>query len=150
MKMRLVYVSLIVIAFMMGCSPEILRPAGKPYSGYSCRQSLMHFYSYCSKEKLTKEDFESRVEYCEKQLATKICDREQASLLWCMGRVAPGTYSSGGGYVYGAKHGFYTGNSTTIDGCDCGTFEGALKKCRLEKGMFDSYESSPMPVKKDG
>jgi len=140
---------MIVIAFMMGCSPEILRPAGEPYSGYSCRQSLMHFYSYCSKEKLTKENFESRVEFCEKQLATKICDKEQAGLLWCMGRVEPGTYSSGGGYVYSAKHGFYTGNASIIDGCDCGTWEGALKKCRLKKDMFETYDETPVPKKED-
>lgn len=146
---RALSLSLMVVFFVMGCSSEALRPAGKPYPGYSCRESLMHFYSYCSKEKLTKEEFESKVEYCEKQLATKICDKEQAGLLWCMGRVAPGQYSSGGGYVYAAKHGFYFDNTLTIDGCDCGVWEGALRKCRLEKGMFDTYDKTIVPLKKE-
>jgi len=85
--MKYIIVSLVLISFIMGCSPEILRSSGKPYSGYSCRESLMHYFSYCSKEKLTKEDFEARVVFCEKELSTKICDKEQAALLWCMGRV---------------------------------------------------------------
>lgn len=145
-----IVISVLLVTLLLGCSPEILRPAGEPYSGYSCRQSLMHFYSYCSKDKLTKEEFDAKVAYCEKQLATKICDREQASLLWCMGRVAPGTYTQGGGYVYGGRYGgFYTGNATVADGCDCSYYEGSVRKCRLEKGMFDSSESATMPVKKD-
>src|SRR4030042_6043044 len=92
--MKYMIVTLLLFSLLIGCSPEILRPAGKPYSGYSCRESLMHFYSYCSNEKLSKEEFEAKVQFCEKELATKICDKEQAALLWCMGRVAPGTYTS--------------------------------------------------------
>lgn len=132
--MKYVMVSLLLIGLLTGCSPEILRSKGEPYSGYSCRQSIMHYYSYCSAEKLTKEDFESKVQFCEKELATKVCDKEQAALLWCMGRVAPGTYTTGGGMYY---RGFYGGNSSTMEGCDCSTFTGALKKCRMEKGIFE-------------
>ncbi|OQB04026.1 MAG: hypothetical protein BWY19_01222 [bacterium ADurb.Bin212] len=148
--MKKMIVSLFLVSFLLGCTSEILRPSGKPYPGYACNESLLHFYSYCSKDKFIKEEFDAKVAYCEKQLATKICDREQASLLWCMGRVVPGTYSTGGGYVYGGKYGgFYTGNSSIADGCDCSYYEGALKKCRLEKGMFDSSESSIVPARKD-
>jgi hypothetical protein len=126
--------TLLLVAFLTGCSSEIIRPKGESYSGYSCRESLMHFYSQCSGDKLTKEDFEAKVLFCEKELATKVCDKEQAALLWCMGRVAPGTYSSGGG-MYG--RGFYGGHSSTMDGCDCSTFTGDLKKCRMQQGIFD-------------
>ena len=126
--------ALLLVSSLTGCSPEILRSKGEPYSGYSCRESLMHFYSQCSAEKLTKEEFETKVEFCEKELATKVCDKEQAALLWCMGRVVPGTYSSGGGMYY---RGFYGGNSSTMDGCDCSIYTGDLKKCRMKQGIFD-------------
>ena len=94
----------------------------------------MHFFGYCSNEKLTKEEFETKVQFCEKELATKICDKEQAALLWCMGRVEPGTYSSGGGIFY---RGFFGGNSSVKDGCDCSSYMGELKKCRMKQGIFD-------------
>jgi hypothetical protein len=133
--MKYIIVALLLVGSLTaGCSPEILRPSGEPYSGYSCRESLMHFNSYCSNENLSKEEFDAKVKFCEKELATKICDKEQAALLWCMGRVAPGTYSRGGGY-YG--RGFYSGNSSTADGCDCSTYTGELKKCRMQKGIFE-------------
>jgi hypothetical protein len=132
--MKHVIMPLLLISLLIGCSPEILRPAGQPYSGYSYRESFLHFYSQCSNESFTKEEFQAKVQACEKELSTKICDKEQAGLLWCMGRVAPGTYSRGGGY-YG--RGFYSGNSSTSDGCDCSTFIGNLRKCRMEKGIFD-------------
>jgi hypothetical protein len=125
---------------LIGCNPEIFRPQGKPFIGYSCRESILHFHSQCSQEKLTKDDFEAKVSFCEKELASNVCDKEQAALLWCMGRVAPGTYSSGGGVVMSGGRGsagFYTGNTSTSDGCDCSTFSGNLKKCRMELGIFD-------------
>ena len=137
--MKYMIVTLLLFSLLIGCSPEILRPAGKPYSGYSCRESLMHFYSYCSNEKLSKEEFEAKVQFCEKELATKICDKEQAALLWCMGRVAPGTYTSGGGVGVPVGRGVVIsgGQSSTMEGCDCSIHTGALKKCRMEKGIFD-------------
>ncbi|OGP91597.1 MAG: hypothetical protein A2031_07285 [Deltaproteobacteria bacterium RBG_19FT_COMBO_43_11] len=138
--MKYIIVALLLVGLLTGCSPEILRPAGKPYSGYSCQKSLMHFYSYCSDEKLTKEEFEAKVQFCEKELATKICDKEQAALLWCMGRVEPGTYTRGGGVGVPVGTGgvvISSGQSSTLEGCSCASFEGALKKCRMEKGIFD-------------
>jgi len=132
--MKKIIVASLLVSLLIGCSPEILRSKGQPYSGYSCKESIMHYYSYCSAEKLTKESFEAKVEFCEKELATQICDKEQAVLLWCMGRVAPGTYTTGGGMFY---KGFYGGMTSTTEGCDCSVFVGDLKKCRMKKGIFD-------------
>ena len=132
--MKYIIVTLLLFGCLIGCSSEILRSKGEPYSGYSCRESIMHYYSYCSVEKLTKEDFEAKVQFCEKELTTKVCDKEQATLLWCMGRVVPGTYTSGGGMYY---KGFYGGTSSTMEGCDCSLYTGDLKKCRMKKGIFD-------------
>jgi hypothetical protein len=131
--MKYMIVALLLISLLAGCA-SARRSEGEPYSGYSCRESLMHFYSQCSSEKLTKEEFTAKVQFCEKELATKICDKEQADLLWCQGRVAPGAYTSGGGY-YG--RGLYGGNSSTVDGCDCSIYVGELKKCRMKKGIFE-------------
>lgn len=89
----------------------------------------MHFYSYCADKKFTKEEFEAEVQSCEKEFATKICEKEQADLLWCMGRVATGAYSQG--YL-----GLFGGGGSTSDGCDCSIFTGALKVCRMKKGLF--------------
>jgi hypothetical protein len=132
--MKYIILSIFIVCLFIGCSSEIMRSKGEPYSGYSCRESIMHYYSYCSTEKLTKEDFEAKVKFCEKELATKVCDKEQAALLWCMGRVAPGTYTSGGGMYY---KGFYGGMSSTMEGCDCSIYTGDIKKCRMKKGIFD-------------
>ena len=52
----------------------------------------MHFANYCHDKKFTNEEFEAKVQDCEKELATKVCDKGQADLLWCMGRVTPETY----------------------------------------------------------
>jgi hypothetical protein len=132
--MKYMIAVLLLVSLLTGCSSEIMRSKGEPYSGYSCRESIMHYYSFCSSEKFTKEDFEAKVQFCEKELATKVCDKEQAVLLWCMGRVAPGTYTSGGGMYY---RGFYGGTSSTMEGCDCSIYTGELKKCRMKKGIFD-------------
>jgi hypothetical protein len=131
--MKQTIAALLSIYLLVGCS-SLFRSKGEPYSGYSCRESLMHFYSQCSTEKLTKDDFEAKVQLCEKELATNVCDKEQADLLWCMGRVAPGMYSSGGGMYY---RGLYGGHSSMTDGCDCFTFQGEIKKCQMQKGIFD-------------
>ena len=131
--MKYVVVFILLFSLLTGCSSEILRSKGEPYSGYSCRESIMHYYSYCSVEKLTKEDFEAKVQFCEKELATKVCDKEQAALLWCMGRVAPGMYTSGGGMYY---KGFYGGTSSTMEGCDCSSFTGDLEKMPHEERYF--------------
>jgi hypothetical protein len=131
--MKYMIIVLLLISLLTGCA-SVRRSEGEPYRGYSCRESLMHFYSQCSTEKLTKEEFTAKVQLCEKELSTKVCDKEQADLLWCEGRVAPGSYTSGGGY-YG--RGFYSGNSSTVDGCDCSTYIGELKKCRMKKGIFE-------------
>lgn len=137
--MKYLIVPLLLVCLVIGCSREILRSKGEPYSGYSCRESIMHYYSYCSVEKLTKEDFEAKVKICEKELATKVCDKEQASFLWCMGRVAPGTYTSGGGVGVPVGRGVVIsgGQSSTMEGCDCSIFIGDLKKCRMKKGIFE-------------
>lgn len=131
--MKYVVMALLLLSLLAGCA-SARRSDGEPYPGYSCRESFMHFYSQCSNDKFTKDEFEAKVQVCEKELATKICDKEQAGLLWCMGRVAPGMYTIGGGYYGG---GFYGGNSNTTDGCDCSSFIGDLRKCRMEKGIFD-------------
>jgi len=150
----LVTVLSFAVIFIVGCNPEILRPAGNPYPGYSCRESIMHYYSYCSEEKISKEKFESKVKKCEEVLASKICDKEYASLLWCMGRVDPassGTYTRGGGVgaVSGGVAISGPQKTSTMDGCSCAGFEGALKKCYRGKEMWDTYdESSPMPTEK--
>ncbi len=127
-----------LIILTIGCSAA-LRGQGETYSGYSCRESLMHFYSRCSNVKITKEEFEQKVQFCEKELATLICDREQADLLWCMGRVEPGAYTRGGGMgvLVGRGVVISSGQSSTEDGCSCASFEGSLRKCRMEKGIFD-------------
>lgn len=136
--MKKMIVASLLASLLIGCS-SALRFKGEPYSGYSCRESLMHFYSHCSDEKLTKETFEAKVQFCEKELTTKVCDKEQADLLWCMGRVLRGTYSSGGGVGVAVGHGvaISNGQSSTMDGCDCSTYTGELKKCRMKKGIFD-------------
>ena len=136
--MKYLILSLFLVCLLSGCSREILRSKGEPYSGYSCQESLMHFYSHCSDEKLTKEDFEAKVKVCEKELATKVCDKEQALLLCCMGRVLRGTYSSGGGVgVVSGGVAISGGQSGTIDGCDCSAYTGEIKKCRMKQGIFE-------------
>ena len=124
--MKYVIAALLIVGLLTGCS---IRFSGKPYSGYSCKESLMHYYSQCSDEKLTKEDFEAKVKFCEKELDTKVCDKEQADLLWCMGRVVRGTYSM--------SPGMYGGGGSISDGCDCSIQKGEIKKCRMGKGIFD-------------
>lgn len=137
--MRNLLAGLALVILLTGCT--LFRGEGEVYSGYTCEKSLMHFYSYCTDKKFTKEEFEADVQFCEKEFATKICEKEQADLLWCMGRVAPGTYSQGGG-VY--SQGFYIGVGSASDGCDCSTFTGALKACRMQKGLFHSQrDESP-------
>lgn len=137
--MKHIIMSLLMISLLIGCSPEILRQEGDPYPGYTCRESFLHFYSQCSNDKFTKEEFEAKVQNCEKELATKICGKEQAGLLWCMGRVAPGTYTRGGGIGFPVGGGVVisSGQSNTMDGCDCSEWIGDLRKCRMEKGIFE-------------
>lgn len=137
--MKHITVFFLLVSLLIGCTSELVRPEGEPYIGYSCHESLMHFYSYCSTEEMTKEEFESKVQTCEKELGTKVCDKEQAGLLWCMGRVAPGTYSKGGGLGVAVGRGVVlsSGQSSTLDGCDCSEWKGAIRKCRMEKGIFD-------------
>jgi hypothetical protein len=135
--MKYMIVALLLIGLLVGCSS--IRFSGQPYHGYDCRKSLMHYYSYCSAEKLAKEDFEAKVQHCEKELTTKVCDKEQADILWCMGRVLPGTYTSGGGVGVAVSKGVVIsgGQSSTMEGCDCSIYTGALKECRMKKGIFD-------------
>ena len=105
--MKNIIIALLIFGFLKGCS---IRFAGKPYSGYSCRESLLHYCSQCSDEKITKEDFEAKVQSCEKELFTKVCDKEQADILWCMGRVVRGIYSM--------SPGMDGGGGSISDGCD--------------------------------
>jgi hypothetical protein len=126
-EMKYILVSLLLVSLLLaGCS---IRFKGQPYSGYSCRESLMHYYSHCSDEKITKEFLEEKVQLCEKELATEICDKEQARLLWCMGRAARGTYSM--------TPGMYGGGGSISDGCDCSESTAEIKKCRMKLGIFD-------------
>jgi len=63
----------------------------------------MHFNSFCTDTKLTNEEFEAKVQECEKDFATKICDKEQTDLLRCMGQANPRIYSSSmAAYPWGA------------------------------------------------
>jgi tetratricopeptide (TPR) repeat protein len=122
---------LFIIVSVCGCSA--FRETGQPYHGYSCHESLIHYHSYCTKKEFAKGEFEALVEKCENDLKTGICDKEFADLLWCQGRTWPGTYSKGSGIAVGAGRGLAvsTVSGGVSDGCDCDTFEGALKECRM-------------------
>jgi hypothetical protein len=130
--MKYLITALILVSLLMACSS--FRGKGETYSGYSCQESLMHFYSHCYDKKLTKEEFDAKVKNCEKEFASNICDKEQADILWCMGRVEPGIYSQGG--VICSKW-FCSGSGNTTDGCDCSSFIGKLKECRMKNGIFE-------------
>ena len=93
----------------------------------------MHFNSFCTDTKLTNEEFEAKVQDCEKDFATKICDKEQVDLLRCMGRANPGIYSSGR-ETYPREDFF--GRGSESDGCDCSTFLRVLEECQIKKGIF--------------
>lgn len=138
-KSLLIVLLLFGIVFLVACTREALRPSGEPFDGYSCRESFLHFYSRCSNESLKKEDFEAKVRFCENELATKICDKEIAALLWCMGRVEPGIYSKGSDAAFPIGKGFVfsSGKSNVKDGCDCSSFISDLRKCRMQNGIFD-------------
>jgi hypothetical protein len=131
--LKVLCVTLFSICFLSGCS-NALRGKGKPYSGYSCQESLVHYYGNCYKEKITKDEFNAKVKICEQKIANEICEKEQADLLWCMGRVEPGTFSQGGM----ACSGWYcVGGGSAIDGCDCSAYTGALKECQMRNGVFE-------------
>jgi hypothetical protein len=129
--MKRFVISIALSILLVGCS--LFRGEGQYYPGYTCEYSLMHFHSYCSNNKLSKEELETEIKTCEEDFATKVCEKEQADLLWCLGRVSPGMYTRGGG-IYGK--GFYGGGGSTMDGCDCSWFEGALRLCRLQRGVY--------------
>ena len=127
------FVSMLVISLLSGCS-NAFRSKGKPYSGYSCQESLVHYYGNCYKEKISKDEFNAKVKVCEQKLSNDICEKEQADLLWCMGRVEPGTFSQ----VGMACSGWYcVGGGSAADGCDCSGYTGALKECQMKHGVFD-------------
>ena len=122
----------------MACSWEMFRPAGEAFPGYSCRESLIHFYSNCSSEQLTKEKLDVLVTSCEESLAAKVCDKELANLLYCMGRVVPGTYSKDSRIAFPVgRLVIVTGQSGMKDGCDCMTFLADLKECQMRNGIFE-------------
>ena len=136
--MKYLFASLMLMILLMGCTA--FRGKGETYSGYSCRESIMHYYAYCSDQKLTKDEFEAHVTTCEENMKSQICDKELADLLWCQGRVVPGVYTKGRGVAFGASGiGIAKGHSTTIDGCDCSTFAGAMKECRMKNGIFEEH-----------
>jgi hypothetical protein len=120
------------ILILVGCSGS--RSKNEPYPGYSCHESLLHYYSLCTNESLSKETFDERVRDCNAALKSQVCDREKADLLWCMGRVTPGKYNKArmicNGWVCFSK-------GQTKDGCDCSAFVGELRKCRMQNGLFD-------------
>jgi len=134
-KSLFIRLSLVSLSLFMGCSA--FRSSGETYAGHSCRDSLYHYHGYCIDQKITKEEFEAEVSKCEKDMASKVCDKELADLLWCQGRAVPGLYSHGGGVIIGKKGiGGYVGGSSMSEGCDCSSFAGALKECRMRKGIF--------------
>jgi hypothetical protein len=130
--MKYILVLLVFVSLLTGCA-SAPRSEGEPSSGYSCRESLMHFNSFCTDTKLTNEEFEAKVQECEKDFATKICEKEQVDLLRCLGQANPGIFSSSGG-AYPREDIFGHGNES--DGCDCSTFSGALEECQIKKGIF--------------
>ena len=130
--MKYILFLLVFVSFLTGCA-SVPRSEGEPYSGYSCRESLMHFNSFCTDTKLTNEEFEAKVQECEKDFATKICEKEQVDLLRCLGRANPGIYSSSR-ETYPREDFF--GRGSESDGCDCSTFLGALEECQIKKGIF--------------
>jgi hypothetical protein len=130
--MKYILVLLISVSLLTGCV-SAPRSEGEPSSGYSCRESLMHFNSFCTDTKLTNEEFEAKVQDCEKGLATKVCDKEQVDLLRCMGQANPGIFSSSG-EAYPRVDIF--GHESELDTCDCSTFTGALEECLMKKGIF--------------
>lgn len=139
MKSFIMSLSVLLLGLLfIGCSS--VRLPGKTYYGYSCRDSLMHYFAHCSDEKISKDDFEVKVQECEKELATKVCDKQQAEILWCKGRAWRGTYSQGSSVAVPVGKGgaaIGVGGSSTTEGCDCSIYEGELKKCLMKLGIFD-------------
>ena len=130
--MKYILVLLVSVSLLTGCA-SATRSEREQYSGYSCRESLMHFNSFCTDTKLTNEEFEAKVQDCEKDFATKVCDKEQADLLRCMIRANPGISSSSRGASFWED---FFGHGSESDGCDCSTFLGALEECQIKKGIF--------------
>jgi len=130
--MKYILFLLVFVSLLTGCA-SALRSEGEPYSGFSCRESLMHFNSFCTDTKLTNEEFEAKVQECEKDFATKICEKEQVDLLRCLGRANPGIYSSSREASFWED---FFGHGSESDGCDCSTFLGALEECQIKKGIF--------------
>lgn len=138
--MKYILVLLISVSLLTGCAAA-LRSEGEPYSGYSCEESLIHFYSFCTDKTFTKEEIDAEVRNCNNDLSSKVCDKELADVLWCMGRVVPGTFTSGGAFCRGW---ICFSNASTVNGCDCAEFTGALKECRMKLGR---REKAPEPIK---
>ena len=117
---------------LIGCAG----PLSDTYVGYNCKKSLLHFDSRCPNKKITKEEFEAKVQRCEKDLHNAqnfdygICAKEIADILWCMGRVEPDGNSSEGitcdKWICSGK-----------GGCDCSSFIANLKECKMKKGIFE-------------
>ncbi|MBP7231354.1 MAG: hypothetical protein KBA28_05425 [Syntrophaceae bacterium] len=117
---------LLLIVSFIGCN-RTAQVIDGTYPGYSCRESLLHYYSRCYDGQLTKEEFENKVTECEHDLKTKTCVKEQADILWCQGRTEKGIYMAGPARPFGV-------NTATVDGCDCSYAFGALKECRMKTG----------------
>ena len=126
-------ISSLFVFSLFGCS-NAFRSKGTPYSGYSCQESLIHYYGNCYKDKISKQEFDIKVKLCEKKLANDICEKEQADLLWCMGRVEPGTFSQSGLVCSGW---YCAVGGSMADGCDCSAYTGKLKECQMKHGVFD-------------
>ena len=75
--MKYILVLLVFVSLLAGCA-SAPRSEGEPSSGYSCRESLMHFNSFCTDTKLTNEEFEAKVQECEKDFATKSVTRSKS------------------------------------------------------------------------
>jgi len=130
--MKHILLLLVFVSLLTGCA-SAPRSEGEPSSGYSCRESQMHFNSFCTDTKLTNEEFEAKVQECEKDFATKICEKEQVDLLQCMGRANPGIYSSSRGASFWED---FFGHGSTSNDCDCSTSENLLKECQRKNGIF--------------
>jgi len=75
--MKYILFLLVFVSLLTGCA-SALRSEGEPYSGYSCRESLMHFNSFCTDTKLTNEEFEAKFRNAKKILRLKSVKRSKS------------------------------------------------------------------------
>lgn len=123
-----VLIGALIILILAGCAAP--RGKGETYPGYSCRESNIHYASRCNNGEVNPAQMEKEVAACEREMAKKICDRELADLLKCMGQAIPGSYAEGGTCT-GAP---CLAIRDRYDGCDCSSQMKSVKDCRLVNG----------------